>query len=232
MNKFLAMNTSKSREQIINLLANKSVNKYAVYDHTLEVFESIKVILQELVEEVNTELSERKIDIPVEYKERGKYEVEFKIASDLLIFTMHTNIFEFPKAHAVMQTGYVKEDLLRSYCGTISIYNFLADSFKFNRLNDVGYLIGRLFVNNELHYIVEGKRQLGFLFNDFANQKIDKKALVSIVEAALQYAIEFDLLIPPFEQVKLVSVNEMKQITSSMSLKTGKRLGRFLIRIR
>lgn len=219
------MTNSNSREQIIDMLANKSVTKYQVYDNTLEAFEAIKQILQDIAKEVKEELKKRKADIPLEYKERGKYEVEFKVAGDLLVFAMHTNIFEFPKAHVVMQSKYIKEDKLRSYCGNICIYNFLADSFKFNRLNDVGYLIGRIFINKDKHYIVEGKRQLGFLFNDFTKQVIDKEGLKNIIEAALQYAIGFDLLIPPFDDVKFVSVQEMNQITSSMSLKTGKRLG-------
>jgi len=33
----------------------------------------------------------------------------------------------------------------------ISIYNFLSDSFKFNRVNDIGYLIARVFTNKENH---------------------------------------------------------------------------------
>jgi hypothetical protein len=224
-NKIIDMEKSKSREQTINLLTNKSVCKYQVYDHTLESFEEIKRILAEICEEVKAELTELNANIPIEYKERGKYEVEFQVAGDLLLFSMHSNIFEFPKAHAVMQTGYVKQDPLRSYCGTINIYNFLADSFKFNRINDIGYLIGRIFINKDKHFLVEGKRQLGFLFNDFSNQIIDKKALKEIIESALNYAIEFDLLVPPFEEVKFVSVQEMNQITSTISLKTGKRLG-------
>ena len=219
------MAKSDSRDQIIELLANKSVTKYQVYDNTLSTFEIMKTILKEIAEEAKAELLKQSINIPVEYTERGKYEIELKVAGDLLLFSMHSNIFEFPKAHAVMQTGYVKQNTLRSYCGSISIYNFLADSFKYNRINDVGYLIGRVFINSDSHFIVEGKQKLGFLFNDFANQKIDKEALTKIIESALKYAIEFDLLVPPFEKVKIVSVQEMNNITSSVSLKTGKRLG-------
>ncbi len=219
------MNNSDSRTKIINLLATKSVNKYKVYDNTLETFKRIKVILREFADEIKEDLQDKDNSIPVEYTERNKYEVELKVAGDLLVFTMHSNIFQFPKAHAVMQTSYIKKDTLKSYCGTISIYNFLADSFKYNRVNDIGYLVGRIFINNENHFIVEGKKQLGFLFNNYANQEADNKSLIKIIESALQYAIEFDLLIPPYEQVKFVSVQEMNQITSSISLKTGKRLG-------
>lgn len=219
------MEAESNKTKIVDLLASKSVCKYKVFDNTYESFKQLKLILADVAAELNEELDKRNTSIPVEYKERDKYEVEFKVAGDLLVFSMHTNVFEFPKAHAVNQTKYVKDDVLRSYCGTISIYNFLSDSFKFNRLNDVGYLIGRIFINNENHFIVEGKRQLGFLFNDLTNQKVEKESLKRIVEAALQYSIEFDLLVPPFDEVKFVSVQAMNQIASSVSLKTGKRLG-------
>lgn len=219
------METKSNKDTIIDLLASKSVCKYKVFDNTLENFKQIKTQLSEIAFDLKTELTQRGDDIPIQYKERGEYEVELKAAGDLILFSMHTNIFEFPKAHSVMQTKYVKDDNLRSYCGVISIYNFLADSFKFNRMNDIGYLIGRVFINKENHFIVEGKRQLGFLFNDFTNQEVDANNLKKILEAALQYSIEFDLLVPPFDEVKYVSVQEMNQLTSTVSLKTGKRLG-------
>ncbi len=219
------MQETESREKIIELLTTKSVCKYKVFDNTYNSFAQIKELLKEIANEVKADLRKKGKDIPVEYTERGKYEAEFKVAGDLLIFSMHTNIFEFPKAHAVMQSRYIKEDRLRSYCGVVNIYNFLSDSFKFNRENDIGYLIGRLFINSENHFVVEGKKQLGFLFNNISTQHIDKKSLKDIIEAALQYAINFDLLVPPFEEVKFVSVKEMNQLTSNISLKTGKRLG-------
>jgi len=213
------------KKQIIKLLATKSVSKYKTYDNTLAVFEQLKSTLKEFVVDIRAELKELGEDIPVEYKEVGQYEVEFKVAGDLLLFYMHTNIFEFPKHHAVMQQSYVKKDTTRAYCGIISIYNFLADSFKYNRVNDAGYLVGRIFVNKESNFLVEGKKKMGFVFNNFGGQKMDKKSLQTIVETALRYSIELDLVVPNYNSVSLVSVQEIKNITSSMSLKTGKPLG-------
>ena len=102
---------------------------------------------------------------------------------------------------------------------------FLADSFKYNRINDVGYLVARIFVNKDNNFIVEGKQKLGILFNDFARQKIDTKLIKKVIESALKYSIELDLIVPPFNSVRQVSVLEMQNLTSSMSLKTGKKLG-------
>ena len=220
-----AMDKKDSRSEIIKMLSTKSVAKYHVYDRTMEAFDLIKDFMRNFSEDVKGELENLENEVPVSFKEKGRFEMEFKVAGDLVLATMHTNVFEFPRHHAVWQNSYVKDEPMRAYCGIINIYNFLADSFKYNRLNDVGYLIGRVFINSEGHFIVEGKHQLGFRFNDFAGQIINKESVRKIMEAAIQYSIEFDLLVPPFNQVQIVSVQEMNNLTSSISLKTGKRLG-------
>lgn len=123
------------------------------------------------------------------------------------------------------------EDLLckraakQFFCGVINIYNFLADSFKYNRSNDLGYLVARIFQNRENHYFVEGKRQLGFLYNDFSNALMNRAELKKIVESAVVYCLSFDLFTPPFEEVRVVSVGQTEQQNFLMSVKTGKRLG-------
>ena len=44
----------------------------------------------------------------------------------------------------------------------INIYNFLSDSFVYDRERDLGYLVARVFLNKEGHFFVQGKKQLGF----------------------------------------------------------------------
>ena len=39
------------------------------------------------------------------------------------------------------------------------------------------------------------------------------------------FAVDFDLVTPPYNKVSVVSVNEMQTISSNSKLKTGKRLG-------
>jgi len=155
----------------------------------------------------------------------GDFEVKLQFAGDILVFSMHTNIFEFSRYHEVMSTTYIKEDKSRSYCGIINIYNFLTDSFKYNRMNDVGYLIGRIFINKDKCYFIEGKREVGLLYNNFGKEVFDKQASRKVVESAILYAINFDLLTPPFDSVKEISLVEMRSISDSYTLKTGKRLG-------
>ncbi|MBA3970684.1 MAG: hypothetical protein H0X46_00800, partial [Bacteroidetes bacterium] len=163
--------------------------------------------------------------IVIEYREKGEFEFELRVAGDLLIFVMHTNIFEFDRTHPLWKSSYVKEEHSRSFCGMINIYNFLNDSFKYSRVSDLGYAIGRIFINKEDHYFVEGKRQLGFLYNDFIHAVIDENALKSVLESTILYCMNFDLFTPPFDAVKEISVQDMQSASESMQIKTGKRLG-------
>jgi len=151
--------------------------------------------------------------------------LEMKVAADLVLMTMHSNVFKLPNSHFAMQSNYIKENDSRSYCGIINIYNFVADSFKYNRYNDLGYLIGRVFINYENHFFVEGKKQLGFIFNDFSNQIIDKNEIGKIINTSVLYSVDLDLIVPPLDSIQAITVNEMNNITSSISLKTGKKLG-------
>ena len=112
-----------------------------------------------------------------------------------------------------------------TYCGVINIYNFLADSIKYNRSEDLGYLVGRIFINKDRHYFVEGKRQMASIYKDFGNNIIDKNALKLIVETSLQYVLEFDLLVPPYDTVKIISVEMVQEKNNTALQQTGKRLG-------
>lgn len=217
------MDTEK--QEIIKRLSEKSTIKYQAYDNTLAVFESMKKLVSDISIDIKKSTENLPITIPVEYHERGKFEFELKVAADLVLMTMHSNIFKMPDAHFTRQTNYVKENVLRGYCGVINIYNFLADSFKYNRFNDVGFLIGRIFVNYENHYFVEGKKQLGFLFNDFTNQTINEQFIRKIINTSILFSIELDVVAPPIDNIQSISVGEMTEITSSISLKTGKKLG-------
>lgn len=199
--------------------------KQDVYDNTFRAFKSMKSVAKELVSEYENEIAAIDKRVVIEYRDKGEFEFELRVAGDLLIFAMHTNIFDFDKTHQVWKNSYVKDDPSRSFCGIINIYNFLNDSFLYNRINDLGYVIGRIFVNKENHYFIEGKRQLGFLYNDFVHAVIDKKAIKAILESTVLYCLNFDLFTPPFDTVKEVSVSDMQAASESMQIKTGKRLG-------
>ena len=219
------MTENDKKEQILTALEMKSLVKQKVYDQTLEVFNMLKEILQELSNEYNSEIQIKDPRVGFEFRDRGQFEAELKVAGDILIFSMHSNIFEFDRDHNVWKLSYVKDNSMYSYCGIINVYNFLADSFKYNRLDDLGYLVSRVFVNIEKHFFVEGKRQQEYLYNNFGKSILTKDILKDIVLKIVLYALEFDLLVPPYDNIKIASVGQLNEKIEFSRMQTGKRLG-------
>ena len=220
------MDSLPLREKIFETIIRKSTLKQQVFDNTFATFNELKDILFEMSSEWDDEL-DGKLDrrVRIEYRARGKFETQFQVASDLLIFQMHTDIFEFDSNHLVWQSPYVQADHDNSYCGMINIYNFLSDSFKFNRNADEGYLIGRIFINRERRYFVEGKRQTSMRPIAFGREAITREALINILETAIAYSLSFDLLTPPYEDSKRVTVDQFNTKMDNSKFITGKRLG-------
>ena len=213
------------KESLKNLVFDKSDLKQQVFRATKETFELFRETTREMMRLFQEQNSKEGRNVNFEFTDHGDFEFEVKFAGDVLVFMMHTNVFEFSRDHQVMKSNYIREDKRRSYCGVIRIYNFLADSFAYNRDQDLGYMIGRVFVNNEKHYFIEGKRELGMLYNNFNTSLITSESVQGIVESAIEYTTNFDLLTPPYDEVKLVSVGEMRSDLDKKSLVTGKRLG-------
>ena len=90
----------------------------------------------------------------------------------------------------------------------ITVHNFLYESVKLNRECDPGYLVARLFINREGCFFVEGKNQPRNKISQFGSVKLDKKEMRDFVESAMLYAISFDLLVPPFDNVKTITVGD------------------------
>ena len=220
------MDRSPLREKILATIINKSTLKQHIFDNTFTNFNELKDVLIEIASELDDDL-DGKLDkrVRIEYRDRGKFEAQLQIASDLLIFRMHTDVFEFDSNHIIWQNEYVQRERDNSYCGVIDIYNFLSDSFKFNRNADEGYLIGRLFINREKSFFVEGKRQTLQRPMHFGQKQITREALVSIMETAINYAINFDLLVPDYEDNKRVTVDQFNSKMDNSKFVTGKRIG-------
>ena len=213
------------KESLKELVFNKSELKQNVFHATKDTFELFRETTRQLISLFRNQCAAEGRHVDFDFTDRGDFEFEVKFAGDILLFMMHTNVFEFSRDHQVMKSPYIREDTRRSYCGVIHIYNFLADSFAYNRENDLGYMIGRVFVNNERHYFIEGKRELGMLYTNFNTSVITPQSVQGIVESAIEYTTNFDLLTPPYDEVKMVSVGEMRANFDKKSLVTGKRLG-------
>lgn len=215
----------KQQELILKLLSEKSVMKQDVYSNTIAVLNQLKDILKVRAEELSSQIVKQDKRVNIFFKDISLQAMQLKVAGDILDFQMHSNVFEFEQTHPMHKTGYVKANVYNSYCGVINVYNFLADSYKYNRLNDVGYLIARIFINRENRFFVETKTQIGYQYLNFSTEPISTAELIDIVNELIIYSITFDLFTPPFDSVRQVTVYEMQEKSSSSALRTGKRLG-------
>ncbi|HKL03372.1 MAG TPA: hypothetical protein VJ911_06830 [Cryomorphaceae bacterium] len=214
-----------SKDSVIELIEKKGSLKRDVFELATEQFKVFKGIL-----EAKTRIwkaAVEKIDprLEVAFIDQGHYHAQLTIAGDVLLFNMHTNVFRFPDDSIHWKTGYLSNDHNRSYCASIRVYNFLADSLRFNRRGDIGYLVGRVLLNKENHFLVEGKREISVQFNDFAGSEFDTANMASVIDEMVKYCIGFDLLLPDFRTVQEISFEAASELKDTIQLKTGKRLG-------
>lgn len=210
------MNNQDLGEQI----HNKTLLLQTVENNTRNTFELMRKKAKEIMAFLSNKYPKEFV-----FEDKNNTEFEIRFGSDILVFLMHTNAFEFSRYHEVMRLPYVTEDKTRSFSGMINIYNFLTDSFDYNRDYDLGYLIGRVFVNKDNHYFIEGKREVGMLYSSFDTSIITDQSVEDIIRSAMEYANNFDLLTPPFDQVKEISVGEIRSSAASKGKITAKRLG-------
>src|SRR4030095_16132820 len=126
-----------SRDIILSLLAEKAVTKQSVIDHSHNGFQQVRNTLKKLADELRPKLTSINATLAVDYSVKGELEVEFSLAGDTIVFLLHSNVFTFDNSHEIWKTSYIKEDASRAYCGQIFVYNFLSDSMKYFRGNDV-----------------------------------------------------------------------------------------------
>lgn len=216
---------SEKLVEIIDGLNNKAALKQHIYRNTLTVFEQFKKCATEIADKLTPEVVSKNESLEVELTEIGEFEFHLKFSGDTIAFIMHTNVFSFPPEHEISKTSYVNEIQDRGYCGMIQAYNFLSDSLKYQRLADIGYLLARIFINCEGNFYVDGQRQLDFLFKDFSKQKINNESVIKFIEQTMLYALDFDLYIPPMDNMKEITVQEKDYFNNPRGFATGKRLG-------
>ena len=154
----------QNREQLVNLLVSKASLKQDIADDCEKVFVMLKDAIKKELLGLQEKITDKRVRLS--YKEKGNYEIHVFVGSDVLVFSLHNNVFRLPDENPLWGTAYFQADSDHGYFGIINIYNFLAESFIQNRLDDIGYLIARIKINKERHFMLEGNGQLGSLFRD------------------------------------------------------------------
>lgn len=213
------------RQKVFKGLIEKAGMKQDVFAASKSVFSMLKAELERFAAEAKQVVDKADQRVAVEYKTNGPFECHLIVGGDTLVFQMHSNVFCFPPSHPVLKSPYVQANAFNGYCGIVNIYNFLTDSYRYQRLNDSGYLVGRLFVNREQHFFVEGRGAMGAQFNQFATAVVNAEQLSHLIETSTRYVLGFDLYTPPFAAVREVSLDAFQSTSQDLKMKTGKRLG-------
>lgn len=210
---------------IVNGLHQKSVTKQEIYRNTLKTFNRLKEISQTLVDELTDRITKQDANVVIEYRNVNEHEFHIKFSGDLLVFVMHSNIITFPDDYEIMRNDYVEEDFRRRFFGHIMAYNFMADTIKYNRLDDPGYLVGRMLINIENHFCIEGVKQLDLPYDeitDMSKNILTDRTLRVIVESAMVAAVNNDLMGQDISDIERIT---LKQKLENTHLTKPRKLG-------
>lgn len=211
--------------RVMQLLTEKASIKQEVFRKSKDYFSMMKAVVESVTTCVADEVVKVDEALKLQFKDNSPNECELHFSGDVLLFNMHTNVFTFDPSHRIWQAGYIKEDRRRAYFAMINIYNFLADSLNYQRLNDAGLLLARVFVNREGHFFVEGKKQMGFIFNHPGQQMMNESNIKELVDTAMICSLEHDLTVPDYKDSMVVSVRQIQTLSDELQVKTSKKVG-------
>ena len=181
-------------DKLVELLSDKAVLKQDVFQQTSDVFDEMKLITKNIAEKIKDANAIDHNKVQVEFEVINAYEFQLKVGSDIIVFMMKTNVFALPLNHKDINHKYFKKDWKKAYFGQIVVYDFIADSVKFNRVDDVGYLIERIFINIDKHYLVEGLQNISYRHPDVSKNIANTQNLEKLIEEAIYVSIDTDLV--------------------------------------
>lgn len=209
-------------DKIIAALQEKAVLKQQMYHQTREVFDNYRKLVMAYADTLHTKMKGTTPEVPVSFHETGELEFRFRFSGDFLIFNMHSNIMALPPEHPALRTDYLREDPCKAFFGQILIYNFMHDSFKYNRQQDIGYMVARLMINCDRRFFIEGVRPLNFIQPDISPEPLNDAILLELLEKSMLVAVETDLTSVPMQNMLVMSVGD--KIAQNES-RAGEKLG-------
>lgn len=208
----MGLNSDDPVKYIKHLLESKSTAKQTAYKHICRAFKALSFDANGVIAELKRRAQPGDKDVTVEFNVVNEHEFDVKLAGDMLIFVMNTNIVTLEESHEIMQEDYIKGNDVNRYFGQILVYNFMADSLKHNRIHDPGYLLARLMINHEDRFFIEGEKELE-IFMKISENPVSDDDLKRFVKIVLKMAIENDLVAPAFTEVKSITLNQKKNHT-------------------
>ena len=192
---------------ILTKLQTSSKLKYNLFEMTERLFFDLEKICGQLANEIN-EHNKEGIPILVKVERTNGFEFLFRIGGDVLIFILQSNIVRLPDENYLSKSKYLKDDVSLRYFGQILIYNFLSDTIDYGRLDDPGYLIGRVLLNRENKFFLEGDRKIVYNFPELKENPVNPEKMRDFVEQLVVSALENDLLAPAFTDIMVITYQQ------------------------
>lgn len=209
-------------EYLKSRLNSKAHLKQNIWKNSIVFFNGLKIEAEKLVAELQEQTKDDDT-IMIEIRHVSAFEFHIYCGSDLVVFALQTNIVTFDSSHHLMQNKYIQQGEEFAFFGQIMIYDFMADSLRYNRMEDTGYLLGRVLINNENHFMIEGVRALFYLFEGIDKVVGSEENYSLLIKKSLAIAVDSDLLAPDFSQVQFVTLGvRMKR---DKELGHGKKIG-------
>ncbi|MFD2034943.1 hypothetical protein ACFSKL_09085 [Belliella marina] len=200
--------------EIISKIEKTSLLKQKLFGQVSEFFAQLEATCREVALELQKE--SKNVPIPIKIEKINDYEFLFRVGGDVLVFILQSNIVRLSDDAYISKSKYLKHDVSLRYFGQVLIYNFLADTLTYGRLDDPGYLISRVLINRENHFFLEGDRKIVFEFPELKENPITKEKNRKLVESLILSALNNDLLAPNFNDIMLISYHQKLEHTSSM----------------
>lgn len=218
----MELNSEDPIQFIKHLLESKSNAKQTAYKHIQRAFSVLSDESKSVVDELKRRAHPADKDVTVAFNGINNHEFEVKLAGDMLIFVMNTNIVTLDESHPILKDEYIRQNEVNRYFGQIMVFNFMAESLKYHRSNDPGYLLARLMVNHENRFFIEGERELES-FSKISENPVAEGDLRQFVKIVLRMAIENDLVAPPFTEVKSITLKQKRN--HSLELGGAQKIG-------
>jgi len=201
--------------KILNKLQTTSKLKYNLFGQTESLFRQMEEICLTIAKEIH-EANKDGQPVPLKVERVNDFEFIFRIGGDVLIFILQSNIVRLSDDTYLSKTKYLKDDISLRYFGQILIYNFLSDTLTYDRLEDPGYLIGRVLLNKENKFFIEGDRKIVYSFPELKENPVTGEKMRDLIEKLIESALENDLLAPAFQDMMLITYHQKLEHTSSM----------------
>ena len=217
------MSVKELQDSVLNLLHDKVTLKQDVLALTKKWFKELNEVITSEVPTLKLGLRDQRIRM--DFTVKSDYETRVLIGSDALIFHLHTNVFTIPEDNPLWKDVYVKKDFSRGYFGVIYVYNFSAQSILQNRIGDEGALLARIYINKESRFVVEGVQQVALRFPKIAKNILTKDVFVEMLHLLFLGAVSNDLIIPPYDVVSGINVDQLNELSENLGIRTNKTLG-------